>query len=149
VASRTTSDRAWNRSRLAGKSQNDLLELGVLALPDLKAVPEEALNFPLPWPWVRKLLVSSRDLLHAGEHEDPACLSIPVAAQQIPLTGNTGQMPGLHRPLFKRFGVQFFVLELDVPLCSGLLWLAPRKRPHPADRQQTAGRRSPNPNPPS
>jgi hypothetical protein len=37
--------------RLAGKSQNDLLELGVFGLPDLKAVPEEALDFPLPMGW--------------------------------------------------------------------------------------------------
>ena len=72
--------------RLAGKSQNDLLELGVFGLPDLKAVPEEALNLPLPWPWARKLLASSRDLLHPGEHEDPARLSVPVIAEQIPLT---------------------------------------------------------------
>jgi hypothetical protein len=34
----------------AGESQDDLLELSVFALPDLKTIPEEALNLPLPRP---------------------------------------------------------------------------------------------------
>jgi hypothetical protein len=73
----------------AGKSQDDLLEIGVFALPNLKAVPEEALNFIVGGPWVRKLVRGSRDLLHPGEHEDPAGFAIPVVAEQIPLTRNT------------------------------------------------------------
>ena len=40
----------------AGESQDDLLEIGVFALPDLKTIPEEALNLPLPWPWIGKLV---------------------------------------------------------------------------------------------
>jgi hypothetical protein len=72
----------------ARESQDDLLELGVFGLPDLKTVPEEPLNLPLPWPWVGKLVASSRDLLHPGEHEDPPGFAAAVVTQQIPLTRN-------------------------------------------------------------
>jgi len=72
----------------AAEPQDDLLEVSVFALPDLKTVPEEALNLRAGGPRVRKLVRGSRDLLHPGEHEDPAGFAVPVVTQQIPLTRN-------------------------------------------------------------
>ena len=95
------------------ESQDDLLDLGTFALPDLKTVSEEAFNVPLPWPWLGKIMRGSRDLLHPGEHEDPAGVAVPIVAEQIPLTGNAGQMPGLDCPLFKSFGIKFLISEFD------------------------------------
>jgi hypothetical protein len=45
-------------SGTAGESKNDLLEASVFALPDLKTVLEQTLNFLGGGPWVRKLPAS-------------------------------------------------------------------------------------------
>ena len=60
----------------AAESQDDLLEVSVFALPDLKTIPEETLNVLAGGPWVRKLLSGSRHLSHPGEHKDPAGFAV-------------------------------------------------------------------------
>jgi hypothetical protein len=45
----------------AGEPQDDLLEVSVFALPDLKTIPEEALNLGAGRPWIVKLMRGSRD----------------------------------------------------------------------------------------
>ena len=96
---------------VAGESKNDLLEAGVFALPDLKTILEEALNLRIAGPWIGKLLRSSRDVPHASEHEDPARFADPVVPEQIPLTRNASQVPGLDRPLSIVFCIELLVPE--------------------------------------
>jgi hypothetical protein len=84
----------------AGEPENDLLEVSVLALPDLETILEEALNLRFAGPWIGKLVLAWRDFPHPGEHKDPARFASPVVPEQIPLSGNAGQVPGLDRPLF-------------------------------------------------
>ena len=106
----------------AGESQDDLLEVSVFALPNLKAIPEEPFDLRAGGPWVRQLFGGSRNLLHPGEHEDPAGFAIPVTPKQIPLTRNASQVPGLNRSLFICFGIELFVSEFDrffIPDCFG------------------------------
>jgi hypothetical protein len=63
--------------------ENDLLELSIFALPDLKTIPEEAVDLGAGGFGVRKLVRGPGNLLHPGEHEDPAGFAAPVVTEQI------------------------------------------------------------------
>jgi len=83
------------------ESQNDVLQLGVFALPDLKTVLEELLNLRIARSWFGKLIRRLRDMLYSGKHKDPACVASPIIAEQIPLARDADQMPGFDRSFFK------------------------------------------------
>jgi hypothetical protein len=70
----------------ARKSQYDLLQPGVLALPDLEAVLEKLFNVFVPRLRAGKLTSSYGDVLHSAKHKDPTRAAATVIAQQIPLT---------------------------------------------------------------
>ena len=91
--------------------QNDLLQPRVFALPDLKAVRKKLLNVFVSRLGLRERTSSCRGVLHAAKDEDAARHAARVIAEQIPLTRNAREVPGLNHPFFKCFGIELFVPE--------------------------------------
>src|SRR6516164_1018652 len=91
------------------KAQNDLLQPAVFALPDLKAVRKKLLNVFVSRLGLRERTSSCRGVLHAAKDEYPSRPATRVIAEQIPLTRNAREVPGLNRPFFKSFGIELFV----------------------------------------
>src|ERR1700733_799619 len=107
------------------EAQNNLEEFRVFALPDLKAVLEELLNISIARSRGGTLSLSRTDVPHPGQDKDPASFACLVIAEQIPLTGNAGQMPGFNRSFFVGFGIELLVFELHYLLVlNGLAHLS-------------------------
>ena len=111
------------------KAQSDMLQSRVFALPDLKAVLKELLNVFVSRLGLGKRTSSCRDVLHAAKDKDPARPATRIIAEQIPLTRNAREVPGLNCPFFKGFGIELLVPELhDLFVPDSLGYLRKNRR---------------------
>src|SRR5215469_3292514 len=99
----------------AVESEHDLLQFSVFALPHLKTVLKEFPDVSVGGPGSGKRFAGANNVCHPGKDKDAAGLAILVVAEQIPLSGNTREMPRLNQPPFVRFRVQLLILKPHEP----------------------------------
>jgi hypothetical protein len=59
--------------------------------------------------------VGAENISHSGKDKYAASLALFVVAKQVPLSGNTREMPRLNQPFFMRFRIKLLILKLHEP----------------------------------